>query len=49
LLQLPFDLPDGIYYLGVGLYDPATDLRLGERLILNTLIPTKASGGCNCR
>ncbi len=49
LLQIPFDLPDGIYYLGVGLYDPDTGLRLGERLILNTLVPTEANGGCNCR
>ncbi|MFC2037169.1 hypothetical protein ACFLYD_04250, partial [Chloroflexota bacterium] len=49
LLQLPFDLPDGVYQLGVGLYDPITDQRLGERLLLNAAIPVKAKGGCNCR
>jgi 4-amino-4-deoxy-L-arabinose transferase-like glycosyltransferase len=35
LLQLPSDLPDGEYRLGVGLYDPTTGLRLGERIILS--------------
>jgi uncharacterized membrane protein len=49
LLQLPYDLPDGIYHLGVGLYDPVTGLRLGERLLLSALVPTEANGGCNCR
>jgi hypothetical protein len=49
LLQLPFDLADGDYRLAVGLYDPATGIRLGERVELRTAIPVKASGGCNCR
>ena len=49
LLHIPFDLADGDYHLGVGLYDPATGQRLGERLILNTSVPVQASGGCNCR
>jgi uncharacterized membrane protein len=37
-LQIPATLPDGEYYLGVGLYDPDTDVRLGDRDILNTPI-----------
>jgi 4-amino-4-deoxy-L-arabinose transferase-like glycosyltransferase len=49
LLQLPLDLDDGIYRLGVGLYDPATGQRLGERLMLNSPVPLEANGGCNCR
>jgi uncharacterized membrane protein len=49
LLQLPFDLPDGEYHLGVGLYDPATGLRPGERVMLDTPVPVSASKGCNCR
>jgi hypothetical protein len=49
LLQLPFDLPDGVYQLGVGLYDPITGLRLGERLLLDGAVPVKVKGGCNCR
>jgi len=49
LLQLPFDLPDGVYRLGVGLYDPASSQRLGERLLLNTPVPVEANEGCNCR
>jgi 4-amino-4-deoxy-L-arabinose transferase-like glycosyltransferase len=49
LLQLPFSLPDGIYRLGVGLYDPATGQRLGDRMLLDRPIPVKAKGGCNCR
>jgi uncharacterized membrane protein len=35
-LQIPLDLPEGIYRLGVGLYDPNTRQRLGERVILDT-------------
>jgi 4-amino-4-deoxy-L-arabinose transferase-like glycosyltransferase len=49
LLQLPFDLSDGVYQLGVGLYDPATGQRLGERLLLSRPIPVEAPGGCICR
>jgi hypothetical protein len=49
LLRLPFDLPDGVYRLGIGLYDPATGQRPGDRLLLDTPIPVKAEGGCNCR
>jgi 4-amino-4-deoxy-L-arabinose transferase-like glycosyltransferase len=49
LLQLPVDLPDGTYRLGVGLYDPATGLRLGERVLLDQPVPVQASGGCMCR
>jgi hypothetical protein len=49
LLQLPFDLADGDYWLAVGLYDPATNVRLGDRVELHTPIPVAASGGCNCR
>jgi hypothetical protein len=49
LLQLPFDLPDGVYRLGVGLYDPATGQRPGPRILLNRPVPVEARGGCNCR
>jgi hypothetical protein len=49
LLQLPFSLPDGVYRLGVGLYDPATGQRLGDRLVLDRPIPVKDKGGCICR
>jgi hypothetical protein len=48
-LQLPTDLPDGTYRLAVGLYDPATSLRLGERILLDTPVPVRARGGCFCR
>jgi 4-amino-4-deoxy-L-arabinose transferase-like glycosyltransferase len=36
-LTLPADLPLGTYRLGVGLYDPATGVRLGERVLLDRL------------
>ncbi|MFC2031653.1 hypothetical protein ACFLWA_13115, partial [Chloroflexota bacterium] len=49
LLQLPYDLPDGEYRLAVGLYDPETAQRLGARILLNTVVPVAATGGCNCR
>ena len=41
-LQLPPDLPGGEYLLGVGLYDPISRQRLGERVILDTpiLVPS---------
>jgi hypothetical protein len=42
-LQLPFDLPDGDYRLGVGLYDPSTLVRPGEQVILNVPVPVSAS------
>ena len=35
VLQLPPDLPPGEYRLGVGLYDPKTNVRLGERVLLD--------------
>jgi 4-amino-4-deoxy-L-arabinose transferase-like glycosyltransferase len=35
-LEIPVDLPTGIYRLGVGLYDPDTRQRLGDRVILDT-------------
>jgi len=41
-LQLPWDLPDGEYRLGVGLYDPATGLRLGDQIILASPVPVAA-------
>jgi len=47
-LQLPFDLPDGEYRLGVGLYDPLTGLRLGERVLLDTPVRVDAAHGCAC-
>jgi 4-amino-4-deoxy-L-arabinose transferase-like glycosyltransferase len=47
-LQLPFDLPDGDYYLDVGLYDPNTGQRPGEPVPLDTTIPVSASKGCQC-
>ena len=37
-IQIPADLPDGEYQLGVGLYDPTTAVRLGERAILTAPI-----------
>jgi 4-amino-4-deoxy-L-arabinose transferase-like glycosyltransferase len=49
LLGLPFTLPDGEYRLGVGLYDPSTGHRLGERLLLNAQVPVRANEGCQCR
>ena len=48
-LQLPFDLPDGDYRLGVGLYDPSTLVRPGEQVILNVPVRVSASEGCECR
>jgi 4-amino-4-deoxy-L-arabinose transferase-like glycosyltransferase len=36
VLVLPFDLPDGEYRLGVGLYDPITGQRPGDRMLLDT-------------
>jgi 4-amino-4-deoxy-L-arabinose transferase-like glycosyltransferase len=45
VLQLPFDLDDGAYHLGVGLYDPATGVRLGERILLDTVVTVQAGGG----
>jgi hypothetical protein len=37
-LHLPLDLPAGEYRLGVGLYDPSTGIRPGERVLLDTPI-----------
>jgi hypothetical protein len=42
VLQLPFDVADGVYTLGVGLYDPATGERLGERTLLDTVVTVQA-------
>jgi uncharacterized membrane protein len=36
VLNLPFDLPEGEYHLGIGLYDPATGERLGDRVLIDT-------------
>jgi hypothetical protein len=47
-LRLPFDLADGEYRLGVGLYDPVTGTRLGDRVILDTPVPVSAGEGCQC-
>jgi hypothetical protein len=41
-LDLPSDLPEGDYRLAVGLYDPATGQRLGERVLLDTPISVTA-------
>ena len=48
-LQLPFVLSDGDYRLSVGLYDPATGLRLGEEVLLDLAIQVSARQGCKCR
>lgn len=37
-LQLPPDLPAGEYRLSIGLYDPATNIPLGQHLLLDTPI-----------
>jgi 4-amino-4-deoxy-L-arabinose transferase-like glycosyltransferase len=47
-LHLPVTLEDGDYRLAVGLYDPVTAQRLGERLILDSRIPVSAVDGCQC-
>ncbi len=49
LLQLPFGLADGTYYLGIGLYDPLTSQRLGERALLDATITVNRISGCKCR
>jgi hypothetical protein len=49
LLSLPFVLPDGEYRLVAGLYDPATNQRLGEEVTLTAPVPVKANEGCQCR
>ncbi len=38
LLQLPSDLPVGEYRLNIGLYEPVTNIRLGQPLLLDTPI-----------
>jgi hypothetical protein len=38
IIQIPSSVPAGTYRLGVGLYEPATGLRLGERILLDTAI-----------
>ena len=47
-LRLPQDLVDGEYRLGVGLYDPVTGVRLGDRVILDTPVPVSTGEGCLC-
>jgi hypothetical protein len=42
-IALPADLPEGVYRLGVGLYEPATGLRLGERVLLDTPVTVEDS------
>jgi hypothetical protein len=49
LLQLPFYLPDGVYQLRAGLYDPVTGLRPAGPLMLDSPVPVEAVRGCNCR
>jgi 4-amino-4-deoxy-L-arabinose transferase-like glycosyltransferase len=44
-LQLPAGLPDGEYRLEVGLYDPATQVRLGEAAILDSRVSVRSAGG----
>ena len=44
-LHLPADLADGEYRLGVGLYDPVTGLRLGDRVILDMPVAVSAGEG----
>lgn len=41
-LQLPASLPEGEYRLAVGLYDPVTGARLGERVVLDTVLQVAA-------
>jgi hypothetical protein len=48
MLHLPVTLDDGDYQLEVGLYDPITAQRLGERLILDSKILVSAEDGCYC-
>jgi hypothetical protein len=42
-LELPAGLPEGDYHLEVGLYDPATGVRLGEPVILNSSVPVRSA------
>jgi uncharacterized membrane protein len=42
-LLLPPGLPDGEYQLEVGLYDPATEQRLGEQVVLDTALRVSAA------
>ncbi len=42
-LLMPSGLPEGEYRLEVGLYDPVTDLRLGERVLLETTLRVSAA------
>jgi 4-amino-4-deoxy-L-arabinose transferase-like glycosyltransferase len=42
-LDIPIGLPGGEYRLAVGLYDPVSELRLGERVVLNT--PVRVHNG----
>jgi hypothetical protein len=48
LLHLPGTLIDGDYRLAVGLYDPVTAQRLGERILLHSKVPVSVEDGCRC-
>jgi len=43
ILTLPLGLPDGEYRLEVGLYDPATNLRLGAQIVLTPALRVSAA------
>jgi len=43
LVQVPAGLPAGAYRLGVGLYEPKTEVRLGERVVLDTPISVQSA------
>ncbi len=45
VLQLPYDVADGVYTLGVGLYAPATGERPGERILLDAVVRVGVGGG----
>ena len=46
-LELPFDAPEGVYRLRVGLYDPVTQERPVEGVYLDTPVEV-STDGCQC-
>lgn len=46
-LELPSDVPEGVYRLAVGLYDPVTQERPAAGTLLNTPVEVSAQG-CHC-
>jgi hypothetical protein len=42
-LELPAGLPDGEYRLEVGLYDPTTEVRLGDPVILDSRVSVRSA------